>query len=59
MTCVFMFIMVILIFLFLLKTQVTKLVRFAFIGIPMITGITLALFILKIMSTSREMVDID
>ncbi|KGQ84097.1 hypothetical protein MEO_04526 [Candida albicans P94015] len=45
--------------LILLRASIIKVFRFAFIGIPMMIGIALALFILRIMSTSREMVDID
>lgn len=45
--------------LILLRALIIKVFRFAFIGIPMMIGIALALFILRIMSTSREMVDID
>ena len=40
-------------------TQIMKVFRFAFVGIPIITGITLALFILKFMSTTLEVIDID
>ncbi|KAG8202412.1 KAR5, partial [Candida africana] len=43
----------------LLRAPIMKILRFAFIGIPMITGVTLALFILKIMSTPLEVIDID
>lgn len=45
--------------LILLRAPIIKVFRFACIGIPMITGITLALFILKMLSIPRKKVDID
>lgn len=56
---VFIFVMVILLLSSLFKTQFTKLLKFAFIGIPMITGIALALFILKLFSKPMKLVDMD
>lgn len=42
-----------------LSAPIIKVFRFAFIGIPVIIGIAMALFILKFMSTSLKLVDID
>ncbi|KGR07328.1 nuclear fusion protein KAR5 [Candida albicans SC5314] len=56
---VFIFVTIILLLSSLLKSQFTKILRFTFIGIPMITGIALALIILRIMSTPTKVVDID
>ena len=36
-----------------------KIFRFAFIGIPMISGIALAIFILRLLSMPMKVVDID
>lgn len=56
---VFISVVAILFVLSLLKTQFTKMLRFAFICFPMITGIALALFILKFLTIPMEVVDID
>lgn len=48
-----------LLILILLRAPIMKVFRFAFIGIPVIIGIAMALFILKFMSTSLKLVDID
>ena len=45
--------------LILLRAPIIKVFRFAFIGIPMITGITLALFILKMFSIPMKIVDVN
>lgn len=42
-----------------LRAPIMKVLRFSIVGIPMITGITLALFILKMLSIPREKVDTD
>lgn len=56
---VFIFVTAIILLSSLLKTQFTKILRFAFIGIPMISGIALALFILRIMSMPMNVVDLN
>ena len=56
---VFFLVVLTLLVLSFIRTQVMKVFRFAIVGIPMITGIALALFILKIMSTPLEVIDID
>lgn len=45
--------------LILLRAPIIKVFRFAFIGIPMIMGITLALLILKMYSTPMKIVDVN
>ena len=56
---VFFLVVLTLLVLSFIRTQLMKVFRFTIVGIPMITGITLALFILKLMSTSLEMIAID
>ena len=43
----------------LLRIPIMKIFRFAFIGIPMISGIALAIFILRLLSMPMKVVDID
>ena len=56
---VFFFVVLTLLVLSFIRTQVMKVFRFAFIGIPMITGIALAIFILRLLSMPMKVVDID
>ena len=56
--CFFLVLLTILVLSFI-RTQIMKVFRFTIVGIPIITGITLALFILKLMSTTLEVIDID
>ncbi|RLP65765.1 hypothetical protein L150_04540 [Candida albicans Ca529L] len=43
----------------LFRASIMQVFRFAFIGIPMITGIALAIFILRLLSMPMKVVDID
>ena len=56
---VFFLVVFTLLVLSFIRTQFMKVFRFSIVGISMITGITLALFILKIMSTPLEVINID
>ena len=56
---VFFLVLLTILVLSFIRTQLMKVFRFTIIGIPMITGITLALFILKLMRTSLEVIAID
>lgn len=56
---VFFLVLLTILVLSFIRTQIMKVFRFTIVGIPIITGITLALFILKLMSTTLEVIDID